>query len=116
MSCATWVVVSEVIIRSFKVEGMLLSTGTSRRCLPFAHSTPFCTSDLNLLCTIHTGEAGTHALYLGTILGCTYNFDIFKATYAWIDKRLYDILCMFDYPGFMVNQDYIMPYEDVSAL
>ena len=43
------------------------------------------------------------------ILGFIYNFHIIKAAYTCIDKRLYDILCMFDYPGFMVNQDSIMP-------
>ena len=43
------------------------------------------------------------------ILGFIYNFHIIKDTYTCIDKRLYDILCMFDYPGFMVNQDSIMP-------
>ena len=42
-------------------------------------------------------------------LGFIYNFGIIKATYTCIDKRLYDILCMFDYPGFMVNQDSTMP-------
>ena len=43
------------------------------------------------------------------ILGFIYNFHIVKAIYTCIDKRLYDILCMFDYPGFMVNQESIMP-------
>lgn len=43
------------------------------------------------------------------ILGCIYNFDIIKAIYTCIDKRPYDILCMFDYPGFMVNQNSSMP-------
>ena len=43
------------------------------------------------------------------ILGFIYNFDIIKATYTCIDKCLYDIICMFDYPGFMVNQKSTMP-------
>ena len=43
------------------------------------------------------------------ILGFIYNFDIIKATYICIDKCLYDIICMFDYPGFMVNQNSTMP-------
>lgn len=43
------------------------------------------------------------------ILRFIYNFHIIKAMYVCIDKRLYDILCMFDYPGFMVNQDSVMP-------
>ena len=43
------------------------------------------------------------------ILIFIYNFDLIKAIYTCIDIRLYDILCMFDYPGFMVNKDSIMP-------
>ena len=43
------------------------------------------------------------------ILAFIYNFDIIKATYTCIDKCLYDIICMFDYPGFMVNQKSTMP-------
>lgn len=38
-----------------------------------------------------------------------YNFDMLKAAYTIIDQRLYDILCMFDFPGFMVDKRSVMP-------
>ena len=32
-----------------------------------------------------------------------YSFDTLKAVYMYIDTKLYDFLCMFDFPGFMVE-------------
>ena len=55
-------------------------------------------------------------LGLGRLLiGCAifaniyYNLDILKAEYTYIDLHLQSILCMFDYPGFMVKRRSVMP-------
>ena len=61
-------------------------------------------------------QANYLVLGLGCLLvGCAifadlhYNFDMFKAAYTIIDQRFYDILCMFDFPGFMVDRTSVMP-------
>ena len=65
-----------------------------------------------------TNKAQENYLVLGLsylLIACAifanihYNFDMLKATYTIIDQRLYDILCMFDFPGFMVERRSIMP-------
>lgn len=38
-----------------------------------------------------------------------YNLDILKAVYTYLDIHLYNFLCMFDFPGFMVNSWSVMP-------
>ena len=37
-----------------------------------------------------------------------YNLDILKAVYTSVDLHLYKTLCMFDFPGFMVNKTSFM--------
>ena len=65
-----------------------------------------------------TNKAQENYLVLGLsylLIACAifanihYNFDMLKATYTIIDQRLYDILCMFDFPGFMVERRSTMP-------
>ena len=38
-----------------------------------------------------------------------YNVGFIKDVLSTADRRLYDLLCMFDYPGFMVNKSSVMP-------
>lgn len=65
-----------------------------------------------------TNKAQENYLVLGLgylLIACAifanihYNFDILKATYTIIDQGLYDILCMFDFPGFLVDRRSVMP-------
>lgn len=49
------------------------------------------------------------------LMGCAifaniyYNLDMLKAEDTSIDQHLHNILCMFDFPGFMVERMSIMP-------
>ena len=49
------------------------------------------------------------------LIGCAmfanlyYNLDILKAEYMYIDRHLYNILCMFYFPGFMLERRSVMP-------
>ena len=38
-----------------------------------------------------------------------YNLDILKAVYTYIDIYLHNFLCMFDFPGFMIQDRSVMP-------
>ena len=44
------------------------------------------------------------------LIGCAifasiyYNFDKLKTEYTYIDLHLYNTLCLFGFPGFMVNR------------
>ena len=38
-----------------------------------------------------------------------YNLDTLKDVYMNIDISLYNLLCMFDFPGFMVDRNSFMP-------
>ena len=62
---------------------------------------------------IGTYEAGDGSLpyYILMALGClalgcavVANIDVFRADIAFIDVHFYEFLCMFDFPGFLVNR------------
>ena len=56
------------------------------------------------------------------LIGCAmfaniyYNLDILKAEYMYIYLHLYNILCMFDFPGFMIQSWSVMPLVLVLIL
>lgn len=64
------------------------------------------------LAVIDNNKPNYLAFALGCLLiGCPIfaNFDILMAVFTSIDQHLYNILCMFDFPGFMVEKLSIMP-------
>ena len=47
------------------------------------------------------------------IAGFFFNFDMFMDAYTFIDRSLHDFLCMFDFPGFLVDRRSILYFGEL---